>query len=75
MFYKHTKEGKVVILIVYIDDIIITGDDHVEILKLKEKLAAEFEIKDLGLLKYLEWSLQDPRKGFLLIKKNVSLIH
>lgn len=49
---KHTKEGKVVILIVYVGDIIIMRDDHVEILKLKEKLAADFEIEGLGPLKY-----------------------
>lgn len=35
MFYKHSREGKVAILIVYMDDIIITRDDCDEIDKLK----------------------------------------
>ena len=52
MFYKHSKEGKIAILIVYVDDIILTGDDSAELKKLKERLADEFEIKDLGELKY-----------------------
>uniref|UniRef100_A0A2N9GQ49 Reverse transcriptase Ty1/copia-type domain-containing protein n=1 Tax=Fagus sylvatica TaxID=28930 RepID=A0A2N9GQ49_FAGSY len=52
MFYKHSKEGKIAILIVYVDDIILTGDDSAELKKLKERLADEFEIKDLGALKY-----------------------
>ena len=52
MFYKHSNEGKVAILIVYIDDIVLTGDDCNELEKLKGKLAEEFEIKDLGALKY-----------------------
>ena len=31
MFYKQFKEGKLTILIVYVDDIILTGDDKKEL--------------------------------------------
>lgn len=51
MFYQHL-DGKVTILIVYVDDIIITGNNEAETERLKNKLATEFEIKDLGLLRY-----------------------
>ncbi|KAL6351421.1 hypothetical protein AAG906_035213 [Vitis piasezkii] len=52
MFYKHSNEGKVAILIAYVDDIVLIGDDCNELEKLKGKLAEEFEIKDMGALKY-----------------------
>ena len=43
LFVKHTTEGKNVIIIIYVDDIILI-EDH------KEKIGKtqEFEIKDLG---------------------------
>ena len=55
LFYKHSKDGKLAILIVYVDDIIVTGDDHVKLGALKKYLAAEFELKDLGTLKIFSW--------------------
>lgn len=45
LFFKHSR-GKVVILIVYVDDIILTGDDCGELERLKGVLACDFEIKD-----------------------------
>ena len=52
MFFKFSEEGKTTILIVYVDDIILTRDDVFGIDHLKKELAKEFEMKDLGLLRY-----------------------
>ncbi|RVW35033.1 Retrovirus-related Pol polyprotein from transposon TNT 1-94 [Vitis vinifera] len=52
LFMKHSKEGEMTMFIVYVDDIIITGDDEEGIGNLKKLLAREFEIKDLGQLRY-----------------------
>ena len=52
MFYKDNKDGKIAILIVYVDDIVLIGSDKEELERLKRRLAMEFEIKDLGALKY-----------------------
>ena len=48
LFTKIRKDGKRTILIVYVDDIIITGDNHQEIENLKEQLKQAFEVKELG---------------------------
>ena len=47
MFFKQRNRKKT-ILIVYVDDIIFTGDDIKEMGRLKKVLATEFEVKDLG---------------------------
>ena len=52
MFVKHSLDGKIAILIVYVDDIVLTRDHTEEMAKLKNLLAKEFKIKDLGFLKY-----------------------
>ncbi|CAL2264786.1 unnamed protein product [Prunus armeniaca] len=51
LFLKHQK-GKVTALIIYVDDMIITGNNKQEISQLQDYLATEFEMKDLGGLKY-----------------------
>lgn len=51
LFFKHNGD-KVAILIVYVDDIILTGDDVEELARIKAGLAVEFEMKDLGKLRY-----------------------
>ncbi|KAL4028578.1 hypothetical protein IC575_011777 [Cucumis melo] len=50
--YKGFQNRKIAILIVYVDDIVLTGDDQTEISQLKQRMGDEFEIKDLGNLKY-----------------------
>ena len=50
--FLKTRNGKMTCLIIYVDDMIITGDDNEEIQNLKESLFKEFEMKDLGALKY-----------------------
>jgi Reverse transcriptase (RNA-dependent DNA polymerase) len=51
LFYRKRHE-KITILIIYVDDMIITSDDLDEIKSLKKRLSEEFEMKDLVGLKY-----------------------
>ncbi|CAA6659738.1 unnamed protein product [Spirodela intermedia] len=52
LFIKRGDPNKVTALIVYADDIIITGDDIQETKCLGQNLSREFDIKYLGRLKY-----------------------
>jgi transposase InsO family protein len=51
LFYRQ-NQGKIAILIIYVDDMIITGDNHEEIQTLEKRLCKEFEMKNLGNLRY-----------------------
>eukprot|EP00253_Pinus_taeda_P019107 PITA_19107 len=44
-------EGKLLIIVLYVDDLILTSDDQL-IQSWKEDLAREFEMKDMGLMHY-----------------------
>lgn len=51
LFIRNTSKGSVILLL-YVDDMIITGDDSDGIQDLKHSLSKEFEMKDLGKLNY-----------------------
>lgn len=51
-FVKHSASGGVTTLLVYVDDIVVTGNDLEGREALRRCLIKEFEIKELGRLKY-----------------------
>jgi ribosomal protein S3 len=51
MFVKHSQNFTIIIL-VYVNDIIIIGNNNEEIENVKKYLKREFDIKDLGQLSY-----------------------
>jgi hypothetical protein len=75
VFYRHSLSNrKITILAVYVDDIIITGDDEEEIKRLKGCLSNEFEVKDLGNLKYfLGIEVARTEKGISLCQRKYTL--
>ena len=51
VFYKNSSSG-IILLVVYVDDIVITGSDSKGISSLKSFLQNQFHTKDLGMLRY-----------------------
>ena len=49
--YFKVMNDEPIILLLYVDDLFLTGEDKL-ITDCKKKLAAEFEMKDLGLMHY-----------------------
>lgn len=50
--YKKNKNGAITIIAVYVDDMLITGDDETSIVDVKEQLGNKFEMTDLGILSF-----------------------
>jgi hypothetical protein len=50
--YKRGVGASAVILGVYVDDLIVTGENVLEINKFKRQMTSQFEMSDLGLLSF-----------------------
>ena len=48
LYTKRAKDGSLLILILYVDDMLIAGRQLVEISALKSKMAKAFDMKDMG---------------------------
>ena len=57
---------KYITILVYVDDMVLTGNDETEIKNVKIFLNNQFYMKDLGKSRcFLVWRLQDQNKAFL----------
>jgi Reverse transcriptase (RNA-dependent DNA polymerase) len=61
------------VVLIYVDDLIIVGNNLEEIKRVKDKLKEMFDIKDLGLLKYFFRNRNYPltERYFYFLKKNM----
>ncbi|XP_039142881.1 uncharacterized mitochondrial protein AtMg00810-like [Dioscorea cayenensis subsp. rotundata] len=69
LFVKHTG-GKMAIVLVYVDDLILTGDLTEEIQCTKENLSVRFQMKELGELKhFLGLEVEKTKEGMFLCQQ------
>ncbi|XP_068344148.1 uncharacterized mitochondrial protein AtMg00810-like [Pyrus communis] len=68
--FVKANGGKLAIVLVYVDDLIITGDDEVEICRTKENLSVRFKMKELRQLKhFLGLEVDRTQEGILLCQQ------
>jgi hypothetical protein len=70
---KKTDHG-IIVIVIYVDDLIITRDNDVDIFDLKKLLKQKFEMKDLGELRYfLGIEVIQSLKGIWLLQRQYAL--
>lgn len=70
LYVKECGNGKRIIVSLYVDDLLITGNDIDEINKFKKSMLQVFEMTDLGLMKYfLGMELHQLDDGIFLSQK------
>ncbi|CAM8896855.1 unnamed protein product [Rhodiola kirilowii] len=73
VFYKQSGNG-IILLVVYVDDIVITGNNSEGIDSLKGFLQTQFNTKDLGRLRYfLGVEVSRSKKGIVLSQRKYVL--
>jgi hypothetical protein len=71
--FAKSVNTKLAFVLVYVDDVIITGDCEEEILLTKENLSVRFQMKELGQLKhFLGLEIDNTNEGIVLHQKSYS---
>lgn len=50
--YFHEENGKLTLLLLYVDDVYLTGNNTAHIASIRAEIQKEFDMSDLGILSY-----------------------
>ncbi|XP_020272256.1 uncharacterized protein LOC109847439 [Asparagus officinalis] len=71
--FVKVNDGKLAIVLVYVDDLMIIGDDEAEIIRRKDNLSVRFQMKELGHLKhFLGLEVDRTQEGKILCQQKYS---
>jgi len=74
LFVKTSKEGKILIVSLYVDDLIFTGNDEAMFNEFKSSMVREFDMTDLGKMRYfLGIEVLQMADGIYISQKKYSL--
>ena len=69
--YYATINGKLIIILLYVDDVLLTGDNTIEIQRLRNAFCRDFDVTDLGLAAlYLAAEITRFEDGIFLTQHN-----
>ena len=75
VFYRNSSSS-IILLVLYVDDTVITGSDSKGISSLKSFIHSQFHTKDLGMLRYfLNIEVMRSKHGIFLSQSNMCLIY
>lgn len=67
--YINEKDGKILVIVLYVDDVIFIGNDDYLIENFKSVMKEEFEMTDMGLLRYFLGIEVDQNKNGIFISQ------
>ena len=69
------KEGRLAIVLVYVDDLIVIRDYSEEIQRTRENLSVRFQMKELVELKHFHGlEVERTKKGYFFVNRNMPRI-
>lgn len=74
LYFKRQADGKLIVISVYVDDLMITGEDPLAVQEVKNEMLKVFEMSDLGEMKFfLGMEIAQSSEGIFLSQKKYAL--